>query len=92
MRKLSAGTIVRLPDGREGTVVYYGLDGYGIKWGRHLVTLDDIEKAAQGHNVLFGNPPENYPWKADALLREPHPVHGIMECVGEEFEIASAST
>ena len=36
------GTIVRVPDGRIGTVVYNGLDGIGIKWGEHDVTIDDI--------------------------------------------------
>lgn len=39
---MTCGTIVRLPDGREGTVVYHQLDGYGIIWGRHVVTEDDL--------------------------------------------------
>lgn len=31
---MKQGTIIRLPDGREATVVYNGLDGRGIRWGR----------------------------------------------------------
>lgn len=31
---MKQGTVVRLPDGREGTVVYHNLDGYGVRWGR----------------------------------------------------------
>lgn len=33
--ELKLGTVIILPDGRQATVVYHGLDGYGIKWGRH---------------------------------------------------------
>ena len=39
---MQPGTIVRLPDGREGTTVYHHLDGYGIKWGRHVVDEKDL--------------------------------------------------
>ena len=39
---MKPGIHIRLPDGREGTVVYHGLDGYGIKWGRHTLTDEDI--------------------------------------------------
>lgn len=31
---MKQGALVRLPDGRVGTAVYHGLDGYGIRWGR----------------------------------------------------------
>jgi len=30
---MKLGTVVRLPDGREGTVVFNSLIGVGIKWG-----------------------------------------------------------
>jgi len=33
------GTVIRLHDGRLGTVVYHNLDGYGIIWGN----LPDID-------------------------------------------------
>ena len=32
---MKLGTQIRLPDGREGTVVYNSLIGVGIKWGLH---------------------------------------------------------
>jgi hypothetical protein len=41
-REMKPGTIVRLPDGREGTTVYHGLDGYGIKWGAHIVDEENL--------------------------------------------------
>lgn len=71
------GTFVRLPDGREGTVVYHGLDGYGIKWGRHTVPLEELNNSTAGDE-----------WGPDAMLRNPYPFateNGI-ECVGEEYE------
>ena len=82
---MKAGTIVRLPDGREGTVVYHGLDGYGIRWGRIAVTLDDITEAAKGANPLFGKAPAEYPYSAEAMLREPYPS-AELECVGSDYE------
>jgi len=85
---MKAGTIIRLPDGREGTVVYHGLGGYGIQWGRIKVTVEDIEDAMQGANTLFGEPPDDYPYYAEAMLREPYP-HADIECVGERFEVMS---
>lgn len=39
---MKAGTIVKLPDGREGTVVYHHIDGYGIVFGRQAVDVDEL--------------------------------------------------
>ena len=71
------GTLVRLPDGREGTVVYHGLDGYGIKWGRHVVPVDALNSFQADDE-----------WKPDAMLRDPYPsaIKSGMECVGGEYE------
>lgn len=78
---MKAGTIVRLPDGREGTVVYHGLDGYGIKWGRHSVTLEDLE----GGNPFNSEPPrDGYEWEPEAMLRKPYGTP--LECVGDDYE------
>lgn len=80
---MKAGTVILLPDGREGTVVYNGLDGVGIKFGRHAVTANDIDEASR-------NTVAEYPWFPDAMLRnapimsQPDPA---VEYVGEEFEI-----
>ena len=86
------GTIIKLADGRVGTVVYQGLDGVGIKWGRHAVTLNEI----MGHGcaaigVDDGDVPDDYEWSPDAMLRESYPscADGV-ECVGEEFEVEDA--
>lgn len=45
-------TLIRLPDGREGRVVYHNLDGYGIKWGRMMYDEDDLPK----HDALLRDP------------------------------------
>lgn len=89
---MKAGVVVRLPDGREGTVVYNGLDGRGIKWGRHEVTTEIIEKAMGYQNPLFGEPPALYPWLPDAMLRDPYTGcdKGI-EYVGSQFEVVDLS-
>lgn len=77
---MKPGTLVKLPDGREGTVVYHGLDGYGVKWGRH-----HFDPSAIPAN-LFGEAPEDYEWLPDAMLRKPYPS-AAQECVGDEWEI-----
>lgn len=85
---MKAGTIIELPDGRVGTLVYNGLDGKGIKWGRHSVTVEDIEEAAQGANVMFSQAPNDFPWYPDAMLREAYSgCDASMEYVGSEFTI-----
>ena len=76
------GTQVRLPDGREGTVVYNGLDGVGIKWGLHEPTWDDYYNT----NPMFGDAPEDFKWHPDAMLREPYTT-AELPCVGEKYEI-----
>ena len=82
---MKPGTYIRLPDGREGTVVYSGLDGYGIKWGRIRIDLKAIESycpifAEQGKDAGA-----DYPFYPDAMLRNPYPS-ATTECVGEEYE------
>ena len=78
---MKPGTLIRLPDGREGTVVYHGLDGYGIKWGRVRVDVDAILRT----QPLFGTAPENWAWSPDAMLRDPYPG-ATVECVGTEYD------
>ena len=81
------GVIVRLPDGSEGTTVYNGLDGVGIKWGRHHVTMADI----RGSGGLFREDiPKDYPWRPDAMLREPYPGADL-PCVGSGFTIVGCA-
>lgn len=86
---MKAGKHVRLPDGREGTVVYNGLDGVGIKWGLHDVTAEQIG----GNGNLWNNiPPRDFEWFPDAMLRKPYKVATYMnedgiEYVGDDFEV-----
>ena len=87
---MKAGTIIRLADGREGTVVYHGLTGDGIKWGRLNVTEADFkdthaefsdESAPEGFDISLA---------PDAMLREPELEEQLgLACVGEEYEIVS---
>lgn len=77
------GTVVRLPDGRMGTVVYHGLDGYGIQWGRVEVNAETILAT----DPLFGKKPEGeWPWHPEAMLRGAYPGAEI-ECVGDQYEV-----
>jgi len=91
---MKPGTIIRLPDGREGTVVYHSLDGYGIRWGRIKLSDDDLEYLYSGHGGLFR------PTKLDlekfvrlrpeAMLRDPSMERYFsIPCVGEKYEIVA---
>lgn len=83
---MKPGTIVVLPDGREGTVVYHGLDGYGIQWGRVAVDLDEIMSG----NALFDDAPSDWRWNPDAMLRQPY-RGATIECVGGEYDQIEAA-
>lgn len=73
---LPCGTIIKMLsgpyEGEEGTVVYFGLDGYGVKWGRHTVTLKD----------LTGTDAESF--AAESMLRKPIPTmpNNWLDCMG----------
>ncbi len=82
------GTIIRLPDGRVGTTVYNGLDGVGIKWGRHKPDLEDF-KGSSGNAVRWTPPSPDWPWEPDAMLRNPYPSADL-PCVGKDYEILDA--
>ena len=90
------GTRVRLADGREGTVVFNGLCGVGIKWGLHDPPAEDFE-GAHGDVASIGvrvdfQPSPDWPWEPDALLREPwdgceRSGFNAEQCVGTDFEV-----
>lgn len=78
------GDFVEVPDGRVGTVVYNGLDGVGIKWGRLELTVED-RKIILGMNPLFEKATEGYDWSPDAMLRKKSLEKFLgLECVGKE--------
>ncbi len=92
-RASEIGTHVKLPDGRVGTTVYNGLDGIGIKWGIHHPSLEDFEGTSGGCVDIPADCPaasDDWPWKPDAMLRDPYPGSGDAECVGEEYELITA--
>lgn len=74
---MKLGTIVRLPDGREGTICYNNLDGTVGVWGRHTFEMPD--------GGFSGELPE-----PEFMLRDVSMQGRVgygAECVGEEFEI-----
>ena len=84
---MKAGTIVRLPDGREGTVVYNSLDGVGIRWGRIDVDEDVLNAGGGG---LFRGAETAAEWAMipEAMLRDPHQYGSPgMEYVGSKYEV-----
>lgn len=83
------GKVVKLPDGRVGTVVYSGLDGFGIKWGVHDPPESDFEGTFGGVVPCSSDckyTDETWPWAPDAMLRKPYPS-ATFECVGDDYEI-----
>ena len=86
---MKAGTLVRLADGREGRVVYNGLDGVGIRWGTDPV---DVATIMRGDSGMFDNSPDDTElrrWTPEAMLRDPYPsaIREGLECVGRDFEV-----
>lgn len=81
------GTLVRVPDGRIGTVVYHGLDGIGVKWGIHHPAPADFD-GTFGDTVPPSRDVTDWPWRPDAMLRDPyeHPEWQTpgLEYVGDE--------
>lgn len=83
---MKAGTVVKLPDGRVGTAVYNGLDGVGIKWGVHRVTIDDLRGSGCALIGVNDEITDDYEWTPDAMLRTPY-RGAELECVGDDFEV-----
>ena len=90
-RTLPLGSQVRLPDGREGTIVFNGLTGMGIKWGRHDPEPREFDGTFGDVGMPTADSParqSDWPWEMDAMLREPELAKRLrLPCVGEEFEL-----
>jgi hypothetical protein len=87
---MKIGTQIRLPDGREGTVVYNSLIGVGIKWGLHDPNPKDFEGTTG--NTVDEKEPEDWLWAPEALLRKPWggcEECGFSEeqCVGDNYVV-----
>lgn len=87
---MKAGTLIELPDGRRGVVVYNGLDGYGVRLGKESLTAEEMEIVMDGTAMahLFGqDPPEEaLSLVPNAMLRNPYPSADC-ECVGTEYQV-----
>ena len=88
---MKLGTQIRLPDGREGTVVYNSLIGVGIKWGLHDPDPADFE-GTTGNTINKDPQPEDWGWEPEALLRAPWDGcercdWKADQCVGDDFDI-----
>lgn len=86
---MKLGIHIKMGDGRVGTVVYNGLDGVGIKWGRHNPSPNEFigtsgNTVALAPDSLAGDP--DWSWQPDAMLREPYPGADF-PCVGDDWEI-----
>ena len=68
---MKAGTIVRLKNNKIATVVYNGLDGIGVKYGKHVLSTEQLEEI-MSYTPIFNdsNPaPDDYGWFPDEILK-----------------------
>jgi len=76
-REMRLNTIIKLPDGRVGTICYHNLDGCGGVWGKHKFEMPEGG---------FGNLPE-----PEFMLRDSSMQGRVgsekSECVGEDYMI-----
>jgi len=76
MMQMKLGTIIKLPDGRIGTIVYHNLDGYGGIWGKD----DSIRELPMTFDERIPEP--------EFMLRNSYPgCASHIQCVGENYEI-----
>ena len=82
---MKGGTIIKLPDGRVGTICYNNLDGVGGVWGER-----DFGGVNQNFDDGWPRPEFMLREKAvEALLREPdwHNHRPDLECVETKYTI-----
>ena len=87
---MDLGTQLKTPDGREWTVVYNGLDGVGVVEGLHDPDPRDFEGSSG--NLVAWEPPDDFQYIAQAILREPWcgcEKYGWKKemCIGKKYEI-----
>ncbi len=84
---MKPGTFIRLPDGREATVVYHGLTGYGVRFGRLRLSAAEIEAIYNGDgDTIRVTVPEGFELMPEAMLRDPY-QRASLPCIGTEYEI-----
>lgn len=75
---MKLNTIIKLPDGRIGTICYHNIDGYGGVWGKHFFEMP------------YGGFGESIP-SPEFMLRNKKFEGRVgdvnSECVGENYKI-----
>jgi len=75
---MKPNTIIKLPDGRIGTVCWHHADGYGGVWGEyHFQVERDFDDNFPSPVFMLREK------SAEGILRKYHPD---IECVGTEYE------
>ena len=78
---MKLNTIIKLPDGRIGTICWNNLDGSGGIWGRHTFNMPEGG---------FGDlPPPDFMLREKSLepLLRKLAHKSDMECVGEDYVV-----
>lgn len=88
-----AGSVVRAADGREGTIVFNGLTGQGIAWGR-IILPDPNENVRSGVGAVglrCDLPESEFNWPhVDAMIREAEMSEALgVECIGESVSLVA---
>jgi hypothetical protein len=79
---LNLNDVIRLPDGREGTICWNHLDGNGGVWGRHHF---DMPEGGFGDELPAPEFMLREKEVEGSLRRGPH--RADVECVGKEYEV-----
>uniref|UniRef100_A0A6M3JM17 Uncharacterized protein n=1 Tax=viral metagenome TaxID=1070528 RepID=A0A6M3JM17_9ZZZZ len=80
---MKLNTIIRLPDGRIGTICYQGLDGVGGVWGEHEFSIKPGEFGCQLIAPEFMLKEK----EMEPILRDYIYHRADVECVGTDFRI-----
>ena len=75
---MKLNTVIKLPDGRIGTICYRNLDGEGGVWGEHKF---EMPEGGFGDEL----PEPNFMLRKPELQGRVGAYHSI--CVGEDYEI-----
>ena len=76
---MKLNTLIKIPDGRIGTICYNHLDGEGGVWGRHTFVMPE--------NGFGDELPEPEFMLRNKELQNRVGAYERSECVGEEYEV-----
>lgn len=89
---MDLNTVIRLPDGRVGTICWHHLDGYGGVWGEHRFDEDRVRNDNYFSDEL---PRPEFMLREksiEALFRRDGWHRHDIECVGTDYEILEEET